>query len=96
MLLCLKFILQTDHKCVLDSCRYLQSRGFDVTYLPVEKNGLINLSQLQVCSPPLTWVHWGRFMVMHPCMPVDDHAVDRFFGLPCCRRQFGPTLRWCQ
>lgn len=53
MLLCLKFILQTDHKCVLDSCRYLQSRGFDVTYLPVEKNGLINLSQLQVCSPPM-------------------------------------------
>lgn len=38
---------QTDHKCVLDSCRYLQHRGFDVTYLPVESNGLINMQQLQ-------------------------------------------------
>lgn len=34
---------QTEHKCVLDSCRHLQQQGFDVTYLPVENNGLVNL-----------------------------------------------------
>ncbi|PSC70570.1 cysteine desulfurase [Micractinium conductrix] len=45
---------QTDHKCVLDSCRYLQQRGFDVTYLPVEKNGLINLEQLAEAIRPDT------------------------------------------
>ncbi|EFN51460.1 hypothetical protein CHLNCDRAFT_56390 [Chlorella variabilis] len=45
---------QTDHKCVLDSCRYLQQRGFDVTYLPVEKNGLINLGQLADAIRPET------------------------------------------
>lgn len=37
---------QTEHKCVLDSCRSLENDGFSVTYLPVEKSGLINLEQL--------------------------------------------------
>ena len=32
-----------EHKCVLDSCRQLQQEGFEVTYLPVQKNGLIDL-----------------------------------------------------
>ena len=36
----------TEHKCVLESCRHLQQEGFDVTYLPVEKNGLIRLEDL--------------------------------------------------
>ncbi|GAB4813750.1 hypothetical protein N2152v2_000796 [Parachlorella kessleri] len=45
---------QTDHKCVLDSCRYLQQRGFDVTYLPVQKNGLIDLQQLEDAIRPDT------------------------------------------
>lgn len=45
---------QTDHKCVLDSCRYLQQRGFEVTYLPVEKNGLINMQQLADAIRPTT------------------------------------------
>ena len=34
---------QTEHKCVLDSCRQLEAEGFDVTYLPVQQNGIINL-----------------------------------------------------
>lgn len=37
---------QTDHKCVLDSCRQLEQDGFDVTYLPVKANGLIDLDEL--------------------------------------------------
>jgi cysteine desulfurase len=39
---------QTDHKCVLDSCRHLQQAGWDVTYLPVQQNGLVDLAQLEV------------------------------------------------
>jgi hypothetical protein len=39
---------------VLDSCRYLQQRGFDVTYLPVEKSGLVNLQQLADAIRPET------------------------------------------
>ncbi|EGG11448.1 uncharacterized protein MELLADRAFT_51610 [Melampsora larici-populina 98AG31] len=38
---------QTEHKCVLDSCRVLQDEGFDVTYLPVQANGLIDLKEFE-------------------------------------------------
>ncbi|KAI5309826.1 cysteine desulfurase, partial [Ascosphaera atra] len=44
--------LQTEHKCVLDSCRHLQEEGFDVTYLPVQKNGLVDLKQLEAAIRP--------------------------------------------
>jgi cysteine desulfurase len=37
----------TEHKCVLDTCRILEQKGFKVTYLPVQKNGLIDLQQLE-------------------------------------------------
>lgn len=45
---------QTEHKCVLDSCRHLQDEGFDVTYLPVGNSGLIDLSQLEKAIRPET------------------------------------------
>lgn len=34
---------QTEHKCVLDSCRVLEAEGFSITYLPVQTNGLLDL-----------------------------------------------------
>ena len=34
---------QTEHKCVLDSCRVLEAEGFKITYLPVQTNGLVDL-----------------------------------------------------
>lgn len=37
----------TEHKCVLDSARHLEQEGFEVTYLPVMPNGLIDLEELK-------------------------------------------------
>ncbi|KAJ9225514.1 hypothetical protein DTO169C6_2247 [Paecilomyces variotii] len=45
---------QTEHKCVLDSCRHLQDEGFDVTYLPVQSNGLIKMEDLEAAIRPDT------------------------------------------
>ena len=39
---------------MLDSCRSLHEQGFDVTYLPVEKNGLISLQMLESSIRPDT------------------------------------------
>lgn len=45
---------QTEHKCVLDSCRYLQQQGYDVTYLPVRSDGLLDLETLTAAFRPDT------------------------------------------
>jgi len=45
---------QTEHKCVLDSCRHLQEEGFEITYLPVMANGLIDLKELEAAIKPDT------------------------------------------
>ncbi len=37
----------TEHKCVLESCRHLDGKGFNITYLPVSSDGLIDLDLLK-------------------------------------------------
>ena len=38
--------VKTEHKAVLATCEYLETKGTEVTYLEVDKNGLINLEEL--------------------------------------------------
>ncbi|BBD58028.1 aromatic amino acid beta-eliminating lyase/threonine aldolase [Nostoc sp. HK-01] len=44
----------TEHKAVLDPCEYLKSLGFEITILPVQKDGLIDLNQLETACRPET------------------------------------------
>src|SRR3954469_4249018 len=36
-----------EHKAVIDTCKALEKDGYRVTYLPVQKNGLISLDELR-------------------------------------------------
>lgn len=39
--------VSTEHYAVLDTCKHLESKGYEVTYLQVEKDGLIDLNELK-------------------------------------------------
>ena len=36
-----------EHPAVLQTCAYLEEQGFEITYLPVDANGLVNLHDLE-------------------------------------------------
>ncbi len=46
--------VKTEHKAVLDTCRELERQGFEVTYLDVMENGLIDLNVLAATMRPDT------------------------------------------
>jgi cysteine desulfurase len=48
--------LVTEHHAVLDPLRYLARHGFELTLLPVTRNGLVELDQLQAALRPDTLV----------------------------------------
>jgi cysteine desulfurase len=39
--------VSTEHKAVLDTCKDLERKGFEITYLKVQSNGLIDLNELK-------------------------------------------------
>ena len=44
----------TEHKAVLDTCKRVEKYGFEVTYLPVDRDGLIDLESLRRAITPKT------------------------------------------
>ena len=46
--------VKTEHKAVLDTCRELEREGFEVTYLGVQENGLIDMDELKAAIRPDT------------------------------------------
>jgi cysteine desulfurase len=48
--------VKTEHKAVLDTCRELERQGFEVTYLEVQEDGLIDLEKFKAAIRPDTIV----------------------------------------
>ena len=46
--------LKTEHKCVLDTLRELERQGFEVTYLDVQENGLVDFERFKAALRPDT------------------------------------------
>jgi cysteine desulfurase len=44
----------TEHKAVLDTCKRLEKYGYEVTYLPVQKDGRVDLDELRRAITPKT------------------------------------------
>ncbi|HAO46552.1 MAG TPA: IscS subfamily cysteine desulfurase [Chitinophagaceae bacterium] len=44
----------TEHKAVLDTCKHIEKLGGEVTYLPVNAEGLIDLKELEAAIKPTT------------------------------------------
>ncbi len=43
-----------EHHAILHTCKYLENRGYDVTYLDVDENGLVDLNILEAAIRPDT------------------------------------------
>ncbi|RCK72073.1 MAG: Cysteine desulfurase [Ignavibacteriae bacterium] len=45
---------EIEHHAVLDCCKYLEEKGFEVTYLKVDKSGILNPHQVEEAIKPNT------------------------------------------
>lgn len=74
--------VQTEHSAVLDPCRYLQAMGFEVTFLPVQPDGLLDLDQLDKAFRPDTilvsvMAANNEIGVLQPLAEIGQRCRDR-------------------
>ncbi len=44
----------TEHKAVLDTCKHVEKEGAEITYIPVDRYGMLDLEQLEAAIRPTT------------------------------------------
>ncbi|WP_254173064.1 IscS subfamily cysteine desulfurase [Planktothrix pseudagardhii] len=44
----------TEHNAILDPCHYLETLGFEITYLPVKPDGIVDIAELKTAIRPDT------------------------------------------
>ena len=79
----------TEHKAVLDTCRALEKRGFEVTYLPVRQDGLIELDALAEAITPRTIL----VSVMHANNEIGTIQPVAEIGRLCARARHSVPYR---
>lgn len=74
--------ITTEHKAVLEPCRQLEQEGVKVTYLPVDRSGLVSLQQLEDAIRPETLL----ISVMAANNEIGTLAPLKEIGALCRRR----------
>lgn len=76
----------TEHRAVLDTCAYMESQGFAVTYLPVQSDGIIDLDVLETAVTEDTVLVCVMFAnnetgLLHPIKQINEiaHAKGALF-----------------
>ncbi len=46
--------VETEHKCILDTCKHLEKMGAEITYLKVKEDALVDLAELEAAITPKT------------------------------------------
>jgi len=74
----------TEHKAVIETCKYLESIGFEITYIPVDNSGALNLDDLKSSIKKSTilisimWVN-NEIGTIHP---IDEIAkISNEYGI---------------
>ena len=72
----------TEHGAVIDPCNYLKSLGFEITILPVQKDGLIDLTELKKALRPETilvsvMAANNEIGVLQPLAEIGEMCLDR-------------------
>jgi cysteine desulfurase len=81
---------RTEHKAVLDPCRYLEKQGFSVTYLTPDRSGLIPPAALSAALRPDTLLV-SLMGVNNEIGVLQDLAA--LGGVPYARRRLPQRLR---
>jgi cysteine desulfurase len=82
--------VSTEHQAVLDTCHYLESKGFEVSYLSVDKDGVVDVNELKdvlrkdtiLVSIMLVNNEIGVIQPIKECVEL-THSVDAFFFSDC-------------
>ena len=74
--------VKTEHKAVLDTCRDLEREGFEVTYLDVKENGLLDLDVFKAALRPDTILVSVMFVnneigVIQPIAEIGEICRDK-------------------
>ena len=72
----------TEHNAVIDPCNYLKTLGFEITILPVQKDGLIDLTELNKAFRPETilvsvMAANNEIGVLQPLAEIGEMCHDR-------------------
>ncbi|KAF2515542.1 cysteine desulfurase family protein [Flavobacterium foetidum] len=69
--------IQTEHKAVLETCRFMESNGYEVTYLPIGADGLLDIQLLEEIITDKTLVFIGMFSNNETGVIQNSRAISK-------------------